>query len=104
MRRKLLLFLFGVSMAFDGVRAAQSLVMTPVHNQTKCDFDKGLQWFREIREPGTAPGQNSTRPLAFTMPTHPPQADLAFTMPTHPPQADLAFTMPTHPAQEPALA
>jgi hypothetical protein len=83
-RNRLLLLLFGVAMAFDGVRSGQNLSVTTAGNQTNRQFaTRSLQ-----------------ADLAFTMPTHPPQADLAFTMPTHPPQADLAFTMPTHPPQQ----
>ncbi len=44
----------------------------------------------------TMPTHRPEAELAFTMPTHRPEAELAFTMPTHRPEAELAFTMPTH--------
>ena len=96
MKRKLLLFLFGISMALDGVDAGHTKAQDLSGTSAEQSYTHGFAF--------TMPTHRPQADLAFTMPTHRPQVDLAFTMPTHRPQADLAFTMPTHRPQQPTLA
>src|SRR5271166_3770569 len=85
---------------FRVITSGLSRVALPAGNAIDGCFDNDQQtilaaplYFATSAEPVTR------RTLAFTMPTHPPQASVAFTMPTHPPQASVAFTMPAHPPQ-----